>query len=453
VSANPKIRYAKSADGTNIAYWAIGEGPALVYMPTMPWCHLERELAIPEWRRRYERLAAGRTLIRYDARGFGLSDPRPRKVAPADHADDIDAVLDALQIAQCDLLAMGDAGFAAVEYCARPRVRVTRLILWGAYVSRDAVSNSPKTKSLRALWDEDWIQYTELAMRTVLGWKHEDRARQLVDFYRAAASPESLRNVVGAMHALDLRTLAPRVHVPTLVVALEDAWLDMREEWRALATEIPDAELRTVPGETLGVFDFYEEEDDVVTIVNEFLGGSAPDYTSVANERTRTPGGLRTILFTDLVGHTEMMQRLGDERGREVLREHERITRDLLKQHGGAEVKTMGDGFMASFSSVTRAMDCAIALQRAFAAHEGEPLQVRVGLNAGEPIEEDGDLFGSTVIMASRVAAKAAAGEILIPEPLRHLLTGKSYVYADRGEAMLKGFEDAVRLYEVRWRE
>jgi class 3 adenylate cyclase len=106
---------------------------------------------------------------------------------------------------------------------------------------------------------------------------------------------------------------------------------------------------------------------------------------------------------------------------------------------------------MASFGSVTRAMDCAIALQRAFAAHAGEPLQIRVGLNAGEPIEEDGDLFGSTVIMASRIAAHAAAGQILIPELLRHLLTGKSYVYADVGETMLKGFEDAVRLYEVRW--
>jgi class 3 adenylate cyclase len=165
-------------------------------------------------------------------------------------------------------------------------------------------------------------------------------------------------------------------------------------------------------------------------------------------------GGLRTILFTDLVGHTEMMRRLGDERGREVLREHERITRELLKEFGGAEVKTMGDGFMASFASVTKAMDCAIALQRAFDQHSAsmpEPLHVRVGLNAGEPIEEDGDLFGSTVIMASRVAAKAGAGEILIPEPLRHQLTGKTYVYADRGETMLKGFEDAVRLYEVRW--
>ncbi len=458
--SDPKIRYAKSADGTNIAYWAIGEGPALVYMPTMPWCHIEREWAIPEWRRRYERLAAGRTLVRYDARGFGLSDPRPTGVASSDHADDLDAVLDALGVAECDLLAIGDAGFAAVEYCARRTARVSRLILWGAYVTRDAVSNSPKTRSLRALWDEDWLQYTEMAVRTVLGWKHEDRAGQLVDFYRAAASPEALRAVLGPMNAEDLTALLPSVRVPTLVVALDDAWIDMRDQWHRLATELPNAELRTAHGQTLGVFDFYDEGDAVVTVVNDFLaGGGAPDTAPSPAVPASTFGGLRTILFTDLVGHTEMMQRLGDARGRDVLREHERITRDLLKQHGGAEVKTMGDGFMASFASVTKAMDCAIALQRAFAAWNGvgatgrSPLHVRVGLNAGEPIEEDGDLFGATVILASRIAAQAGASEILVPETVRGLLSGKSYVYADRGETMLKGFEDAVRLYEVRWRE
>ena len=153
-----------------------------------------------------------------------------------------------------------------------------------------------------------------------------------------------------------------------------------------------------------------------------------------------------------------MMQRLGDARGRDVLREHERITRDTLKLHGGAEVKTMGDGFMASFGSVTQAVECAIALQKAFAewnagvgAHHDAPLRVRVGLNAGEPIEEDGDLFGATVILASRIAAKAEGGEILIPEPVRHLLSGKSFVFSDRGEFAMKGFDDAVRLYEVRW--
>jgi class 3 adenylate cyclase len=165
---------------------------------------------------------------------------------------------------------------------------------------------------------------------------------------------------------------------------------------------------------------------------------------------------VQTVLFTDIVGHTEMMQRLGDTKGRDVLREHERITRETLKAHGGTEVKTMGDGFMASFGSVTSAMECAIALQRAFAEHTEsmpEPLHVRVGLNAGEPIEEDGDLFGAMVILASRIAAKAGAGEILIPEPVCHLLSGKTFTFSDRGEYEMKGFDDAVRLYEVRWQE
>ena len=162
---------------------------------------------------------------------------------------------------------------------------------------------------------------------------------------------------------------------------------------------------------------------------------------------------VRTVLFTDLVGHTEMMSRLGDERGRAVLREHERITREVLKANGGTEVKTMGDGFMASFGCVTKAVECAIALQRAFAEREGEPLNVRVGLNAGEPIEEDGDLFGATVILASRIAAKAEGGEILVADTVRGLCSGKGFLFADRGEFVAKGFEEPVRVYEVRWRE
>jgi class 3 adenylate cyclase len=181
---------------------------------------------------------------------------------------------------------------------------------------------------------------------------------------------------------------------------------------------------------------------------------------------------LVTVLFTDLVGHTEMMSRLGDAKGRDVLREHERITREVLKTHGGTEVKTMGDGFMASFGSVTKAVECAIALQRAFADRntnlpspthgrgtsaaggrgEGEPLSVRVGLNAGEPIEEDGDLFGATVILASRIAAKASAGQILVSDNVRSLSVGKGFLFADRGEFVAKGFEEPVRVYEVSWR-
>jgi adenylate cyclase len=160
-------------------------------------------------------------------------------------------------------------------------------------------------------------------------------------------------------------------------------------------------------------------------------------------------------MFTDLVNHTLMMQRLGDADGRQLLREHERITREAIRQHNGVEIKTGGDGFMVSFDSVTNAMECAVALQRRLEernAAAGEPLSVRIGLNAGEPIIEDGDLFGSSVILAARVAGQAVGGEILVPDPVRHLLAGKGFEFADRGQFLPKGFEDAVQLFEVRWR-
>jgi class 3 adenylate cyclase len=216
------------------------------------------------------------------------------------------------------------------------------------------------------------------------------------------------------------------------------------EEAKYAAGSIAGARLVTASGGR-GNFSIAER---LLTAVEEFLGFAPTQGPGYAKE----PSAFRTVLFTDLVGHTEMMSRLGDERGRGVLREHERITRDVLRQHGGTEVKTMGDGFMASFGSVTKAVECAVALQKAFAEHEGEALSVRVGLNAGEPIEEDGDLFGATVILASRIAAKADAGEILVADTVRGLCSGKGFLFADRGEFVAKGFEEPVRVYEVSWR-
>ena len=172
-------------------------------------------------------------------------------------------------------------------------------------------------------------------------------------------------------------------------------------------------------------------------------------------------GGFRTILFTDVEGSTALTDRLGDARARDLLREHERITREALTAHGGSEVKTMGDGFMASFGSATKALECAIAIQSAFAVRNesaAEPIKVRIGLNAGEPIAEDdpsgrSDLFGASVNRAARIAAMAQGGEILVANVVRELAEGKEFMFGDRGETALRGFDDPVRLFEVRWRE
>ena len=453
----PKIRYARSPDGTNIAHWAIGSGRTLVYMPPMPWCHLEREWSIPQWRRRYERLASGRQVVRYDARGFGLSDPSPSVASLSAHVADLEAVLDTLDVSECDLFAPGDAGLVAVEFCAANRERVGRLILWNSYARRDAYNNSAKVKSMRVLWDQDWRTYTESMMGTFFHWEHGDRSAQLADFYRAAATQESVRDVIGALYDVDVTPLLAGVTTPTMVVAVEDFFEDMTSESRHLAAGLPNAQLRTVCAET-GFFDFYDEPDPVVNVVHDYLDDAVTGDNMIDGTRVeRSPvGGVQTVLFTDIVGHTEMMNRLGDAMGRDVLREHERITRATLTTHGGAEVKTMGDGFMAAFGSVSDAVECAVALQRAFAAHTGsasEPLHVRVGLNAGEPIEEDGDLFGATVIIASRISARAEAGEILVPDSVRGLLSGKRFNFIERGEFTPKGFDEAIRLFEVNWRE
>jgi class 3 adenylate cyclase len=238
---------------------------------------------------------------------------------------------------------------------------------------------------------------------------------------------------------------------PTLVLQPARAAFPSPAMARRLAMRIAGAQLSII--ESPGIFVMLGDIPEGARAVRAFLGGDAAAPTpDITPERF----SLRTVLFTDLVGHTEMMSRLGDARGRDVLREHETITRKVLKQHSGIEVKTMGDGFMASFGSVTKAVECAIALQRAFVERNEstpEPLHVRVGLNAGEPIEEEGDLFGSTVILASRIAAKADGGEVLASMAVRELCSGKGFLFADRGEFVAKGFEEPVRVFEVRWQE
>jgi class 3 adenylate cyclase len=272
-----------------------------------------------------------------------------------------------------------------------------------------------------------------------------EQHRRCAQVWRQSLSAPVAARYLELQLTADVRAAMPRVAAPTLVIQRRDARLIPIRAAREAAALIPDASFVAVDGDSAVLWYHHEQ---TARAIERFLGyPAAPDLAPVRP-------ALRTVLFTDVVGHTAMMQRLGDARGREVLRDHERLTRELLRRHGGAEVKTMGDGFMASFASVSGALECAVALQRAFARRNesaAEPLHVRVGLNAGEPIEEEGDLFGATVVLASRIAAQAEGGEILVPEPVRHLLAGKDFAFTDRGAATLKGFVEPVRLYAVRW--
>jgi class 3 adenylate cyclase len=173
-------------------------------------------------------------------------------------------------------------------------------------------------------------------------------------------------------------------------------------------------------------------------------------------QATQTTPRIMTIIFTDMVGSTDLTQARGDQAAQHIVRRHNSIVRSALADHSGKEIKHTGDGIMASFASAANGVEASIAIQKAIATHNvrepSQDLHVRIGINAGEPIEEEEDLFGGTVQLAARVCAKCDTDDILCTNVVRELSSGKGLVFVSKGAHTLKGFREAVPLYKVEWR-
>lgn len=162
----------------------------------------------------------------------------------------------------------------------------------------------------------------------------------------------------------------------------------------------------------------------------------------------------RAILFTDIVGSTELTQRLGDDAAMRIIRAHDSIVTQAIASSHGQRIKHMGDGAMASFTSVSRAVECAISVQQAVARRNSTaetPFDVRVAISAGEPVTEDDDLFGTAVQLAARICSTCGGGRILVSSAVRELTLGKGFRFEDNGYTELKGFAEPVRTYNVLW--
>jgi class 3 adenylate cyclase len=445
----PRIQYAKTTDGVSIAFWTLGQGVPFVHMPILPWSHIQLEWQDPGFRRYYEREAERKRLIRYDGRGSGLSERNVADYSFDAHMRDLQAVVECLGVRRLVLLGPVNAGPIAIAYAARHPEAVSHLVLWCPWAW------GARAQAFRALREGDWELYTEALAHVTLGGATGEEAHRFAAFMRECATAETARAIYSALAEFDVATVLSQVRSPTLILQRREVLaVPGVEIAKGLASEIPDARLALLEGASLAPW--IGDEEAVLSAIDEFLGDSE-EAPAARGAPSREPGGLVTILFTDVEGSTALTERLGDAKAREVLRNHERIVREALRAHGGAEVKAMGDGFMASFSSATRALECAVAMQRAFAAHDDEhpetPIHVRIGLNAGEPIAEDEDLFGTAVILAARIAAQAKGKEILVANVVKELAAGKGFLFADRGEVALRGFEGPVRLYEVHWEE
>ena len=456
----PRIQYAKTSDGVSIAFRTLGQGMPYVWMVGAVVSNLQLGWQMPYMRELFEAWAARWKVVWYDRRGSGLSQRDVTDFSLDALLADVEAVVDHLGLEKFVVHGSLLMGPMAIAYAARHPDKVSHLVLADTYATGSDFWKLPRMRGFIAMREADWDTYVE-----ALAHMHSPDPATGAAFIRESTTPEGQKAFVDATEEHDVTALLPEVRCPTLVLyspGVRPFRLDVGiDTVRRLAAGIPGASLVVS-----------ESFDATLQAIEEFMGVGAQGSPAVALPEA---GAFRTVLFTDIEGSTALTQRLGDAEARDVLRQHERIVRECLRAHGGSEVKTMGDGFMASFGSATKALECAIAIQRAFAEWNAgvgaalappqgaassaptEDIRVRIGLNAGEPIAEDdpggrGDLFGTAVNLAARIAGQAQGGEVLASDVVRQLVAGKGFLFSDRGDAMLRGFEEPVRLYEVRWR-
>ena len=194
-------------------------------------------------------------------------------------------------------------------------------------------------------------------------------------------------------------------------------------------------------------------EDSDAANPGKLLDNALTDWNAPKTKEDKT--GPVTVMFTDMVGSTALTQTMGDAVAQQVVRAHNRVVREALAQHGGKEVKHTGDGIMASFSTTSNGVEAAIDIQRGTENHNRNnpdlPLKIKIGLNAGEPIAEDNDLFGTTVQLSARIVDKAQADQIFVSDIVRGICAGKNIEFKSLGPFDLKGFKGGIAIYEVIW--
>ncbi len=435
----PRIQYAKTSDGVNIAYWTMGKGPPLV----LPGWRAT-PLRMPASRGWFEALAQSRVLVGYERRGSGMSDRDVNDYSLGAMVLDLEAVVESLGLEKFALFGSIHFGPVAIVYATRYPERVTQLILWCTYASGADFWRSPRAQAFRALRQTDWELYTESIADLNLGLEvSREERRAWAASFREEATPQALQLWFDANEGFDVTELLPQVQSPTLVMhrrGLRQLSVDVA---RSLASGIPGARLAVVDGEAIAPF--ADNGEVVLRAVAEFLGGGEEQAAAPPD----LPSGTAVILFADIADSTALTERLGDAGFRAKARELDGALRAIIRERAGTAIegKLLGHGVLAVFTSARQAIEAALACEAA-GSHTGLPLHL--GLHAGDVIREENNVYGGAVNIASRIAGLSAPGEVLVSETVRSLArTSAGVRFEDRGEQSLKGVGEAVRVWAV----
>ena len=429
----PVTRFARSGK-LHIAYQVVGDGPIdLVYVPG--WVsHVELAWAEPEYASFLRRLASFSRLITFDKRGTGLSDRVSDDQLPTleERIDDLRAVMDAVGSERAALFGVSEGGNMCALFAATHPERTSALMMAGSFAKRVWSPDYPwaptpeKRSQEYEIVEREWGNLMDLSRYIPSKMHDEAFARRLATYFRNAASPGAAVALLKMNTQIDIRRVLPTIHVPTLIMHRTGDRDVNIEEGRWMASQIPGARFVELPGDDHLVW--VGDQGALLDEVQEFLTGVRPvrDIDRI----------LATVMFTDIVGSTDVAARIGDRAWRELLDSHHRVVRSALARFRGREVNTAGDSFLATFDGPGRGIRCALSIRDAV-----KPLGIgiRAGLHTGE-IELDQDaIAGIAVHIGARVAAIADADEVLVSSTVKDLVSGSGIRFSDRGLQVLKG--------------
>ena len=424
----------------SIAYSVHGDGPPLVYV--RGWIsHLDLQWMFPDYRLFMEALGRHFTVIRFDMRGNGLSERNVvGRLALDDLALDVFAVLEALKLDSAPFLATCYGGPILARFASQSPDAVERVVLDSTYAKGDELGTAEMRASV--LSTVKLLQSQPGMASTMLGYyTHPDGSDRSDNDRRVQFARNSINaDVASALYELSFKLDVSKdlleLDAPALVTHRRDSRAIPVELGRKVAALVPDAVFSVQEGKETNPWD--DNASEALRAMGDFLG--APLVDGYFPRRSVRP---TVILFSDIVESTQTTSRLGDLGSHELNRAFHTISKDALDARGGRLVKSMGDGVMAEFPSVSQAVGCAIDMQHGF----GE-LPVRIGINAGEPVSDDDDLHGLVVSTTARICAQGGPGEILVSNVVRELAIGKGFVFEPIGDRNLKGIGE-VALYKV----
>lgn len=429
----PETRYAIAPDGVSIAYHTIGEGPV-----DLLWLHAFMGSLEVIWehdviRSLTRKLTSFARVIRHDMRATGLSGRATSLPDLETQVSDAIAVLDEAGSRSTVVVGAGPGAHAALLFGATFPSRTRALCLYDVYAWAGSAYRPRDLDLLTRTWGTETAAAAAMADVAPSLVGDRDFIRWYAKVQRHFVPPDVAAELMRSATEIDIQPVLPAVHVPTLVLAR--GWPN-HELDREIAGRIDGAHFELLPGTERA--SFAGDQDDLVDAIRAFVGIEPP--------RAAAQTLLRAVLFTDIVGSTEHLARVGDRAWRELLVAHDERGRSAIEEHGGRVVKRTGDGVLATFEGPAQSVRAA----RAFASSVQDlGVRIRAGVHVGEIEVVGDDVIGVTVHTAARVAALASPSEVLVSATVKDLVAGSGLTFEEAGEHELKGVPGRWLLYRL----